>query len=101
MIKQQLEHTTLSLFILNVAPDGVTFVAISTKTQVLYQVKINSTSQLINGIFKFLQKLLKCFCGITTFVFVNESLLSGTFPVILVLYLKDSDHKREDYLVDL
>ena len=87
--------------ILNVAPDGVTFVAISTKTQFLYQVKINSTSQLINGIFKSLQKLLKCFSGITTFAFVNESLLSGVFPVILVLYLKDSDHKRENYLVDL
>ena len=50
--------------ILNVAPDGATiaasasaFTVISTKTQFLDQVKSNSTSQLINGIFKALQKL--------------------------------------------
>ena len=53
-------------------------------------IKINSTSQLISGIFKLLQKLLKCFSGITTFAFVNESLSSGVFPAIFVLYLKDS-----------
>ena len=41
---------------------------ISAKTQFFDQVKINSTSQLINGIFKLLQKLLKCFSGITTLV---------------------------------
>ena len=73
-------------FILNVAPDGATiagsasaFIVISAKTQFLDQVKINSTSQLINGIFKALQKLLKCFSGITTFGLVNESLSSGVF----------------------
>ena len=73
-------------FILNVAPDGATiagsasaFTVISAKTQFLDQVKINSTSQLINGIFKALQKLLKYFRGITTFAFVNESLTSGVF----------------------
>ena len=44
------------------------FVVISAKTQFLDQVKINSTSQLISGIFKLLQKLLKCFSGITTSV---------------------------------
>ena len=38
---------------------------ISAKTQFYDQVKINSTSQSINGIFKALQKLLKCFSGIT------------------------------------
>ena len=38
------------------------------KTQFLDQVKINSTSQLISGIFKPFQKLLKCFSGITTSV---------------------------------
>ena len=41
---------------------------ISTKAQFLDQVKINSTSPLISGIFKPLQKLLKCFSGITTSV---------------------------------
>ena len=44
------------------------FSVISTKTQFFDQVKINSTSQLISGIFKLLQKLLKCFSGITTSV---------------------------------
>ena len=55
-------------FILNVAPDGATiassapaFTVTSAKTQFLEQVKINSTSQLINGISKPLRKLLKCF----------------------------------------
>ena len=38
---------------------------ISAKTQFFDEVKINSTSQLINGIFKLLQKLLKYFSGIT------------------------------------
>ena len=88
--------------ILNVAPDGATIAGstsassvISAKTQFLDQIKINSTSQLINGIFKALQKLLKCFKGMTTFAFVNELLSSCVFPTIFVLYLKDS----EDYLV--
>ena len=84
--------------ILNVAPDGTTvaglaaaFTVISAKTQFVDQVKINSTSQLINGIFKALQQLLKYFSGITTFASVNESLLAGVFPTMLVLYLKDSE----------
>ena len=55
-------------FILNSNPVGVTiaglslsgFLAvISAKTQFFDKVKINSTSQLINGIFKALQKLLR------------------------------------------
>ena len=78
-------------FILNFAPDGATiaglapaFTVISAKTQFLDKVKINSTLQLINGIFKLLQKLLKCFSGITTFAFVNGLLSSGVFPAILV-----------------
>ena len=82
--------------ILNVAPDGATIAGsasasavISAKTQFLDQVRIISTSQLINGISKFLQKLLKYFNGITTSTFVNESLPCGVFPTILVLYLKD------------
>ena len=64
---------------------------ISTKTQLLDQVKMNSTSQLISGIFKLLQKLLKYFRGITTFAFINESLSCGLFSCILALYLKDSE----------
>ena len=88
--------------ILNVAPDGAaiaggsllfpaSLVVISAKTQVLVQVRINSISQLINKIFKFFQKLLKCFSGIGTSAFVNVSLFCGVFPKILVLYLKDSE----------
>ena len=84
--------------IVNVAPDGATIAGsasastvISAKTQFLYQVRIISTSQLVNGISKFLQKLLKYFNGITTSTFVNESLSCGVFPTILVLYLKDSE----------
>ena len=89
--------------ILNVAPDGATiaglspsasFVVISAKTQFLDQVKINSTSQLIDGISKPLQKLLKCFSGITIFGFLNKSLSSGVFPVILALYLKDLESEE-------
>ena len=41
---------------------------ISAKTQFFDQVKIISTPQLSNGIFKLLQTLLKCFSGITTSV---------------------------------
>ena len=61
------------------------------KHNFLDQVRIISTSQLINGISKFLQKLFKYFNGITTSAFVNESLSCGVFPAILVLYLKDSE----------
>ena len=92
--------------ILNIAPDGATIAGstsassvISTKTKFLDQVKINSSSQLINGIFKTLQKLLKCFSGITTFAFVNESLFCGVFPTILVFYLKDSELEGKEVLV--
>ena len=65
------------------------------------KVKINSTSQLISGIFKHLQKLLKCFSEITISVSFLPTLLASypssssptlqVFPVILVLYLKDSE----------
>ena len=77
--------------ILNVPPDGVTigglrtaFTDISTKTQFFDHVKINSTSQLINGISKLLQKLLKYFKEIETSASVNESLFGAVFPTILV-----------------
>ena len=52
---------------------------------------MNSISQLISGILKFLQKLLKLFSGITTFTFFDEPLSSGVFPTIFVFYLKDSE----------
>ena len=64
-------------FVENSNPVGVTIAGLSpytslvvilAKTQILEQIKINSISQLINGIFKTLQKLLKCFSGITTSV---------------------------------
>ena len=71
---------------------------ISVKIEFLDQVKINSTSQLISGTFKLLQKLLKYFRGITSFTFVNKSLFSGVFPVILVLYLKDSELEERGLL---
>ena len=84
--------------ILDFAPDGATitkltpaFTVILAKTQFLDQVKVNSSSQLINGISKLLQKLLKSFSGITTFAFGNKSLFRGVFPTILALYLKYSE----------
>ena len=70
---------------------GTAFTDISANTQFFDHVKINSISQLINGIFKLFEKLLKYFKGITTFPFVNESLFGGVFPTILVLHLKDSE----------
>ena len=85
-------------FILNVVPDGGTigglrtaFTDISAKTQFFDHVKINSVSQLINGMSKCLQKLPKCFNGITTSASVSESLSFVVFPIMLVLYLNDSD----------
>ena len=45
----------------------------------------------MSRIFKIFQKLLKCFGGITNFASVNESVSSGVFPIMLVLYLKDSE----------
>ena len=91
--------------ILNVAPDGATidelapaFTVISVKTHFLYYVKINSTSQFTNVIFKTLQKLFKYFSGIKTFTSVNESLFCGVFPVIFVLYLKDLELEERGLL---
>ena len=59
-------------------------------TQFSDQVKMRLISQLINGISGVLQKLLKYFKGTaisTSFVFPA----AGVFPVILILYLNDSD----------
>ena len=53
---------------------GIT--VISAKTQFLDQVEIDSISQLISGIFKLLQKLLRYFSGITT----SASFLPTLFP---------------------
>ena len=50
---------------------------ISAKTQFFDQVKINSTSQKISGIFKLLQKLLKFFSGITTSVLFLPTLCAS------------------------
>ena len=47
---------------------GLFVAAISAKTQFFHQFKISSIPQLINGIFKVLQKLLKYFSGIKTSV---------------------------------
>ena len=83
--------------VLNVASDGgkigglrTAFTDISAKAQFFDHVK-DHVSQLINGISKLLQKLLKYFKGITTSLFANESLFCGVLPTILVLYLKDSE----------
>ena len=54
--------------ILNSNSAGGTIAGLSAKTQFLDEVKTNFTAQLINRIFKLLQKLLKCFTGITTSV---------------------------------
>ena len=77
----------------NVAPDRTTIAesasastVISTKTQLFDQVEISSTFQLMKRICKLLQKLL------------NESLSSGVFPTILVLYLKDSELEERGLL---
>ena len=87
--------------ILNFAPDGATIaglspcaflVVIPAKTQILDQVKTNSTSQF------FFQKLLKCFSGIITSAFVNESIFSSVFPTMFVFYLKDSESEESGLL---
>ena len=77
---------------------SASLVVISAKTQFFDQVKVSCTSQLISAIFKALQKLLQCFSGITTSAFVNESLFSGVFPAIFVLYLKDSESRERGLL---
>ena len=84
---------------LNYNPVGATIAGsadastvISAKTQLLDQVKTNSVSQLISGIFKLFQKLLKCFSGITTSVsflptlFASYSGLSTSLPSPSVIF---------------
>ena len=91
--------------ILNVAPDGATTAGstpasavISTEIHFFDQFKISSTLQLIKGIFKLLQKLLKCFSEITTFAPVNESLSSGVFPTILAFFKKGLELRERGVL---
>ena len=66
---------------------------ISTAEEIIHfldQVKSRLISQLINGISRVLQELLKYFNGtaiLTFFVLLEE----GVFPVILDLYLNDSE----------
>ena len=88
--------------ILNFAPDGATIAGsaaastvISAKTQFLDQVKMNSTSQLISGIFQLLQKLLKYFKGITSFAFANKLLSSGVFSYNTCLVFKRFRTRRK------
>ena len=60
------------------------------RTQVDDHVKIRLTSQLIKGISRALQKLLKYFSG--TIISTSFSLLLlGVFPVIFILDLNDSE----------
>ena len=47
-------------------------------------------AQFVNGISRVLQKLLKYFNGTTISMFVLLS-ASGVFPVILILYVNDSE----------
>ena len=62
-------------------------------TQVDDQVKMRLTSQLINGISRVLQKLLKYFNGtIISTSFVLPS--AGVFPVIFILDLNDSESAK-------
>ena len=59
-------------------------------TQVDYHVKMRLTSQLISGISRVLQKLIKYFNGTiisTFFVFLS----AGVFPVTFFLDLNDSE----------
>ena len=61
-------------------------VLLSVITQLLDQIKVKDTSQVINGISNAFQKLLKCFNGIENWTFLVFPLLAA-LPVILVLYL--------------
>ena len=64
------------------------------------QFKFKDTSQLIHGISNVLQKLFKCFNGTeNSTAFVFPSLV--VFPVILVLYLKDSEFVIESTEISL
>ena len=59
------------------------------------QVKVKNTSQLINGIYSVLQKLLRYFNGTTLLTSSLFTLLPSNFPVILVLYSKDLEFLME------
>ena len=64
--------------------------------QFLFHFNSKDTSQLINGIFNALQKLLKYFNGVANSIFLvhNRSLPAVTLyvlPIILILYLNVSE----------
>ena len=88
------------------SPGGWFAGVISAKTQFFDQVKISSTSKLISRISKLLQKLLKCFSGITisvsflpTLFASYSSSLAATLKVFPVyLFLKDSESEERGSL---
>ena len=63
---------------------GAFLQALLTSTHSLYQDKINTISQLINGISKFIQKLPKYFKGIAIATSFSKTLLAKV-PTILAL----------------
>ena len=67
------------------------FTVISAKTQFSDQVKTNSASQLISGIFKPFQKLLECFSGIIT--------LASFLPKLVASYLGLSTSLPSSYVI--
>ena len=89
----------LSLAGLSPSAAAAVYVVILVKTQFPDHVKVKDTSQLIKGMSKVLQKSLKYFNGATisrfvlVFVFPRSVLLFAfdVFPVIILLYLKDSE----------
>ena len=87
LIKLQQEHKVfLSTFASFVAPVAEEI------TQFWDQVKIRLISQLINGILRVLQKLLKYFNGTT--ILASFTLPSvWAFPVILILDLNDLEFR--------
>ena len=82
LIKLQPEHRVLFLLFYKFSELVI--------TQSLDHVKIRLTSQLINGISRVLQKLLKYFNDTIILVFFIFP-LSGVFPMIFILYLNDSE----------
>ena len=66
------------------------------------QVKMRLILQLINGILRLLQKLLKYFHG-TAFLTSFVLLSAGGFPVTLILYLNESDllYNHLDHLYNI
>ena len=64
---------------------SASYIVLSVLTTFSYQAKVKGTSQLINGIFRVLQKLLRCFSGRENLT--ETFLLLAVFPMMLVLNL--------------